>query len=200
MKAIVFTLVFLSCSTVLGANTEWSFSKGRQHRGFTEKNESPEDAVFDSSLSYEERWALVAQVTMKLTPPRRVKFLERCLRSSEWFLRSAALKTLAQLQHQNAIRWAIKLLNDDKSLIVRSDAVSVIGSLRAKVAVPYLWKALNAEQNFRDGKSLWIRPQIAKVLTRLSTSKQSNKWMGYLTDQDQVVRRVANGQVSGLSF
>ena len=91
-----------------------------------------------------------------------------------------------------ALTYADKLLLSAKALVVRSEAVEVIASLGGPGETTALWKALNSGQNFRRRKSLWIRPQIAKVIHKLERSNHSRAgWTGLLNDSDKTIQAMA---------
>lgn len=194
IRLLGLSLIVLSSSIASASlSNSWSLKQGAKHPLFktSENIDSLEAKVFSRDTPFEKRWALVSEVAELKKKQGAIKFLEKCLNSKEWFLQSAALKTLKSMYPSEAMKLAKKPLFNSKALVVRSEAVSVISSLGGPNDTGILWKALNQKRNFKGRKSLWIRPQIVKAILLMERSVHSQKWEGLLTDPNPEIRDLA---------
>ena len=135
------------------------------------------------SETMEVRWrAITAMGRMQPTASRPI--LDEFLQSDKWFLRNAAAVVLHYGERKWAVDWAKKLLND-KALVVRTGAVEALKKMNAIEAEQNLWSALYAEENFKGGKSLWIRKHIAETLSGFAHSGQQRAFVKILQDRDK---------------
>lgn len=124
-----------------------------------------EALVFDETQSMQTRWralTLAGRVFAKASRP----LLEKAATHPHWFLRNAALMTVPYADRKWAIHWSLQLL-DDKAVVVRAAAADALKKLKAFEARPALWQKLYDPQNFKQGKSLWVRKNIVAALAHM---------------------------------
>lgn len=92
------------------------------------------------------------------------------LSDSSWMIRSAALQSLRTLADPRAGASVLPLLHDS-AMVVRREAVETIARLRPPGAVAALVKTLYAEENYQDGKALWIPRAALHALVSLKAQE-----------------------------
>ncbi len=155
----------------------------------------------DDGLSVESRWRAVTAAA-EVGGDESIPDLEYALSSKDWFLRNAGLIGAQNVDRQLAINWAKKLL-DDKALVVRVAAVSVLDELNDKSSIMLLWKTLAARENFQGRESLYIRRRIAEALTHLESPGSEGRFIALLKDPDDTLHPasiVALERLTGLRF
>ncbi len=143
----------------------------------------------DSSQPLQVRWRSLTALS-RIDPERSIPILQANLSSKEWFLRNAALIALKNCSRPRAIEAASSLLSDP-ALVVRTSAVQVLSDLNAAESSGVLWKKLFAEENFRNGQSLWIRKHIAQTLLQFSNRGSRNQFQDLLKDKDSTLHPMA---------
>ncbi len=122
--------------------------------------------AFSEGYKLAERWRAMAVITRNFPTSKQAL---KGLKHKKWFLRNSSLLGLAESKNKKAIQWAIKYLDNDPSLIVRSAAVDVLSknpNKRTKVA---LRNNINNKLNFRKGQPLWVRKNILQAIYNMST-------------------------------
>ncbi len=114
--------------------------------------------------------------------------------SKEWFMRNAALVAVNNISSLEGEKLAQKLISD-KALVVRSAAVEVLQNSKDQEIRNTLWVELNKDYNFKKKQSLWIRPQIVKILAKTPKDAEMRDFMKLLDDKDLEVHPAA---VAGL--
>lgn len=148
-----------------------------------------EKMAFDQSQAIEERWKAVT--TMGRVYPKESRAnLEKAMKSQEWFMRNAALVVVHYGDRAWAVKWARNLLHDP-ALVVRTASVQALRNLNAKESRDLLWERFSSNENFRSGKSLWIRRHILEVLSEWAEPGQEGRFMQVLTEKDDVLRKLA---------
>jgi HEAT repeat protein len=154
-----------------------------------EARESLERVAFDANAPLEARWRAVTTVG-RLYHDHNQEFMEKAMRSSDWYMRNAAIIVAPYSQRQWAVRWA-KALLDDPALIVRTAAVEAIRQMGAKEAEDKLWQKLYSSENYHRGDSLWIRRHIAEALAEFGSSGDEAKFIRILGDRDKSLHPIA---------
>jgi len=145
--------------------------------------------MFDDTMPMAIRWravTLVGRIGRRQSFPE----LERALTHVDWFLRNAGLVAMAHIDRDRAINWSRKLMSD-KALVVRAAAVQTLGDLRDTASIPLLWEKLYAAENFHNNQSLFIRRRIVEALAILQRTGDEGKFVGVLTDRDQLLHPLA---------
>ena len=142
-----------------------------------------QNLAFDPQESLQTRWRATTSMG-QVWPKESLKTLEKALVSNEWFMRNAAMIALTHGSRHKAVEWADKLL-DDKALVVRTAAVQAIDRVRAKELSDKMWDRLNAKENFRHKKSLWIRKHIARALSKFARPSDAPRFISLLRDKDK---------------
>ncbi len=115
-------------------------------------------------------------------------------RSSEWYMRSAAISAAQFISEHDSIFIARRLIKD-KALVVRSAAVDIIGSSQDPKDREILWKVIDDSQNKRKGQSLWVRSQSLKYLILNPQRKEIPNLIKLLKENDIELQNIA---LSGL--
>ena len=145
--------------------------------------------MFDQKASMNERWKATTAVG-RLGGELSVPELERAYKSSEWFMRSAALMAMQKIDRVRGVRWAQELL-DDKALVVRAAAVDSLAESRAASSAPALWRTLYAKSNYSEGESLWIRRRIVETLASIEGPESKPRFLKALADRDESLHAAA---------
>lgn len=116
--------------------------------------------------------------------------LEKLAQHSTWYMRSAAVKAMHEVDPRAAYVMAKKLVSD-KALVVRSAAVDVLGNSTSQEDRNVLWLELSKNYNFHGQSSLWVRSQIAEVLANSANKSELGDFARLLNDGDQKVMRHA---------
>lgn len=145
--------------------------------------------MFDEKAGMESRWRAVTAVGIIAGDESKPE-LERALKSSEWYMRNAALVAMSAVNRDNASQWARRLL-DDKALVVRAAAVQSLLELRDSSSVALLWKKLYAPENFKNSESLFIRKRIVESLAQLEKTGAEKKFIEVLADKDEALHAPA---------
>jgi HEAT repeat protein len=138
--------------------------------------------AFAEDRSVPTRWkalVLAAQINVEGS----TSDVDRALKSSQWFMRNAALVALKSSQPEKAQKAAVQLLND-KALVVRSAAVQTIDDKPEESAREALWTGLNADYNFRGGQGLWVRREILEKLALNPERQEYREFADTLKDKD----------------
>ncbi|ODS51068.1 MAG: hypothetical protein ABS42_00350 [Bdellovibrio sp. SCN 50-8] len=123
-----------------------------------------EKFAFNKEHDYNDRWkavVLYAQISGQASHP----FLSKAVKSSEWFMRNAALMAYQEVLPGRATDIAKHLLSDE-ALVVRSAAIAVLEKHLDSEIREILWSELEQPRNFRKKQSLWTRPQILEILAK----------------------------------
>jgi hypothetical protein len=166
------------------------FARQMGLRGMHELNKM----AFDQRETLDHRWralTLLVRVYAKDSQP----FLERALKSDEWFMRNAALVVLPYADRRWAVQQAMQSLSDP-ALIVRTAAVKTLRRLHATESQAVLWERLSDAQNYHRGEPLWIRRHMIEALEQFSSPKDKAKFSLALKDSDPSVRKVAERVVA----
>jgi HEAT repeat protein len=140
------------------------------------------EIAFESEESLSIRWRALMSMALigrELSLPE----IEKGLQHKEWFLRSGSLKAMSRLNSEKSVSWARRLL-DDKALVVRSTAVSVLKEQRDLKSGDLLWKKLNSKENYRGNVGLWIRQNIVSTLADFARREDVPKFMALLDGDD----------------
>jgi HEAT repeat protein len=112
--------------------------------------------------------------------------VDQALRSSDWFMREAALHVLPVLDQEKAFQAAMRGL-DDQALVVRSTAVKTLRVLKRPESAEKLWGELYSKENYMRKKSLWIRKYIVEALADIAPANTEDKFVKILDDNDSLL-------------
>ena len=141
--------------------------------------------AFDEKQSMRLRWKALVSLA-ESDPKKALPHLLRASENSEWYMRNAALVALSDTQPLKAEAVAKKLLKD-KALVVRSAAVEVLKKFPSEQNRDLLWSELDEDYNFKKQASLWIRPQILKLLSEKPMDRELKIFVRMLRDRDTQV-------------
>ncbi len=156
---------------------------GESGRGYLRR------VAFDSQSELRTRWRAVTTMG-KWDAAGFQPELNRALTSKEWFMRNAGLIAMQFAPRAQAIEWSTRLLHDP-ALVVRTQAVRNIISLRATESEAVLWQEIFAEKNFRSGESLWVRGHMAEALAKLCSAGRARSFQRLLLEADPRLHRWA---------
>jgi HEAT repeat protein len=118
----------------------------------------------DETQSMPARWkALMSAASLRKL--QAVPDIIKASKSSKWFMKNAAMVALDEYAPLESEKLARELIAH-KALVVRSAAVDILAKSSDFEIRKVFWQELNKNYNFKNKKSLWIRPQIVKALSR----------------------------------
>jgi len=135
------------------------------------------------------KWQALMSMT-RLNPQKAKLYIDQALNNSDWFLKNAGLIALEIIQPKSAVRKAAQFL-DHPALMLRTASVELIRRRKARQYKDILWTQLGDPQNFKNGKSLWVRYTIAQTLSELSDSKDRDLFFALLEDADPRINSIA---------
>ncbi len=145
--------------------------------------------VFNNNYPLEVRWDAYHKVVTK-DKKQSLPMARKAVKSKDWFLREAGLKTFVALKPDEAKTIARDMLERDPSMLVRAQALSAIKILNDKSSEKLLWQTLKDPKNFRGDQSLWIRPKVVATLMEFKLGDKS-QYKSLLDDKDPQVQRLA---------
>lgn len=147
------------------------------------------EIAFDNKENLESRWKAIVTLG-RLDPAFARPHLEAAMKSTEWFMRNAALVVVPYNERAWGIKWS-RIMMHDQALVVRTAAVKALTEMRAIEASDLLWEKLYSSENFKRGHSLWIRPYIAKALAAMPRPQDQNSFIKMLQDKDERLHATA---------
>lgn len=158
-------------------------------------NASDYGTVFSEDATMPERWKQVYPLAKSMSRVEAGAFLSRCVKSQDWFLQLAALKSYDILLPKTGLIKARLLLKSSPSLVVRSEAVHYIKNHGGIKDVSLLFDALLSTKNFKGRRSLSIRPQILSAIEAIDVQNiYKKRWQGLMHDSNAKVRSVARAR------
>jgi hypothetical protein len=145
--------------------------------------------AFDSSQNLQTRWRAVTTMG-HVDIAYFHKDIERALKSSDWFLRNAALIAILHDERTRAVHMSAQLVSDP-ALVVRTQAVHNLLQLNASESAGLLWQQIFARQNFRGHESLWVRVHMAEALAHFATPGSAKGFQRLLQDSDERLHKWA---------
>lgn len=113
--------------------------------------------------------------------------LEKAITSSKWHVRSSALLQIEKKNKHKALDLARGLLKDP-ALLVRSQAVRIVGQSLNPADIQLLIDQLDATHNFHRGQSLFIRREILKLVAFEKIKNNRNLISKLANDPDRKIR------------
>lgn len=147
------------------------------------------DIALRSEQPMNVRWRALTSAA-RLRRSEAIPDLKEALRSGTWFVRNAALVSLADFAPDEAIKAGRELIQDP-ALVVRSAAVDVLVTSPAAGDRALLWKELEAPRNRKGRQSLWIRSQIASGLLEKAGVEDVPRFARLLDDRDERLQKIA---------
>ncbi|MCB0341337.1 MAG: HEAT repeat domain-containing protein [Pseudobdellovibrionaceae bacterium] len=148
-----------------------------------------EEIAFSPNQNLQSRWRAITAIG-QFGPKQSQPILAKALESKQWFMRNAATVALVHSDRSWALKKA-KVLLDDPALVVRTAAVNAISKHNGSELSPFLWHKLYSAENYRNGKSLWVRRHIAKALVEMGGAGDEPKFIGLLKDKDESLHALA---------
>lgn len=140
----------------------------------------------DPNAKYDHRW-VSARALGKIGGKDAVATLRKTLDTDKFsMMRLAAIQGLRDSDDAGSFDAFIKALSDD-AMVVRSGAADALGDLGDPKAVKPLIDALNREDNFYKGRSLWVRRHIVDALGKIESRSAVATLIQTLDDQDSSV-------------
>jgi HEAT repeat protein len=144
----------------------------------------------DPNARFDQRW-VSARALGRIGGMPAVRLLRTTLAEDKFsMIRLAAIAGLKDLNDAGSYDLLVKCLQDD-ALVVRSAAADALGTLGDARAVDPLIQALNREDNFYKGHSLWVRRHIIAALGAIDSRASVKALIKALDDQDPTVTREA---------
>lgn len=125
--------------------------------------------------------------------------LTKAFNSPVWFMRSAALTAMEQINPLQAKKWASQTLMDDPALLVRMKSFEILKESNDPEIRQLFWKSINQPKNKSMGRSLWIRGDIARLLSRSPIKNEQANWVKLLYDPDSELQNIASRSINYLN-
>lgn len=142
-----------------------------------------ETRAFDQEESFGVRWKAFI-LAAQIRAGKSESLLKKGFKSKEWFMRNAALVAATDVNPRKAKEMAVDLLND-KALVVRSAAVSVLSAKLDDDGREALWEQLENKNNYRKKQGLFIRSQILQILAKDPLKKELPLFVRHLKSNDE---------------
>lgn len=117
-------------------------------------------------------------------------YILNSLKRRSWYFKNAGLIAMEIINPLLAVHYAGRFLKHP-SLILRTAAVKMIRKQKAYKYKTALKEQIYAKHNFRNGKSLWIRPYIAQTLAEFASAGDKKFLLALLTDSDPQLHPIA---------
>lgn len=144
----------------------------------------------DQNARFDHRW-VAARALGRIGGTQATKTLRSTLAEDKFsMVRLAAIKALIDLNDVGSFDAFVKALNDD-AMVVRSAAADALGHIGDPKAVDPLIQALDREDNFYKGRSLWVRRHIVAALGKLESRSSVPRLVKALDDMDPTVKNEA---------
>ncbi len=143
----------------------------------------------NAALPMGTRWSALLKAS-DLASGDQVDDIRAFTKNSDWYMRNAAMMALAKMGGDNGINEAKQLIKD-KALVVRSAAVDLIAAKFTSENRKILAEELGQSYNFKGTQSLWIRPQIMRLLSARASREDRTFFVRYLFDKDAKIAEMA---------
>ena len=148
----------------------------------------------DGNARYDQRW-VCARALGRIGGPKSITALKATLETDKFsMMRLAAIHGLKDINDAGSYEPLVKALKDE-AMVVRSAAADALGALGDPRAVKPLVDALDREDNFYRGRSLWVRRHIVDALAKIESRAAVAVFIDKLDDAD---RGVALAAINGL--
>jgi HEAT repeat protein len=140
----------------------------------------------DANAKYDHRW-VSARALGKIGGKDSIAQLRSTLANDKFsMMRLAAIHGLKDSNDAGSFDVLVKALGDD-AMVVRSGAADALGSFGDARAVKPLVDALNREDNFYKGRSLWVRRHIVDALGKIESRSAVATLIMTIDDADRTV-------------
>ena len=146
--------------------------------------------AFNEKIPMRTRWKSFMVYT-QLAGSNSFQVINQALGHKDWFMRSAALTALESIDESLARQWALKKLNNDPALMVRTKALEILQKRSSGESVELFWKKLYSADSFYNNRSLWIRKSLAINLMEKPRKKDIHRWIRLLHGSDDDLQQVA---------
>lgn len=145
--------------------------------------------AFNENSDLQIRWRALV-LSARLQGDKVKADINQAAKSSEWFMRSAAMMAANEISSDEGIVLARKLVND-KALVVRSAAVDILGNSGAPSDRNLLWAIIKDPINKRKGQSLWIRSQALQILAKSPQKSEVPQYISLLKENDVELQAIS---------
>jgi hypothetical protein len=156
-----------------------------QKLGLTQAYRQSQLAAKDQSLPIRARWSAVLLME-KTGGALATQELRSMLSSKDWFIRNSSLLALNSRSENEGLS-AGRILLRDRSLVVRSAAVSVFPEEMTEKDRELMRDQLEASLNFNRGQSLWVRGEIMAKLSAKPSFSERAWFLNKIKDKDAKV-------------
>jgi len=160
------------------------------------------DFAKDEKNENHQRWTAL-RVIGRINNPKGYEPLVAMLKNHHPIMRISATIALGDMGADEASLEIMDLVEKDPALVVRSAAIKTLGRLKSKDALPVLEKAFFAENNYLNGRSLFIRRHVVEALGNIQSPDATGLLIRALDDKDQTIGPVAIlslQQITGIMF
>lgn len=148
------------------------------------------EIAFDERMPMKTRWNSFMALT-QIEGVKSIGNIQQALSHETWFMRSAGLTALHNINTAKAKQWATRILKTDRALLVRMKAIEVLSDAKDESTTELFWEKLHANDSFHLNKSLWIREDITKLLLRNPRKKDLKRWVHLLHDKEEKFQSMA---------
>ncbi len=156
------------------------------------------EVLRDPDARYDNRW-VAARALGRIGGEAALKSLRSALAEDRFsMIRLAAIHGLKDLNDAASLDAFVKALGDE-AMVVRSAAADALGVLGDARAAPALIAALDREDNFYRGRSLWVRRHVVSALGAIQSRTALPVLIKALDDPDPSVGREAVASLERLT-
>ena len=160
--------------------------------------EKLQEISFNDKFPMNTRWKSFMVMT-QVAGMKSVPDIKKALLSTTWFMRSAGLTALSQLDGPSARKWALQKLDKDPSLMVRMKAFEILSAKSDEQVIELFWQKLYSKDSFHKNKSLWIREDLAHRLLERPRQRDASRWIQVLHDSDPKLQVIASQALADLN-
>ena len=152
-------------------------------------------------MAFNDKWPLKTRwksfmILTEIKGAKSLSQIKRALLSKTWYMRSAGLTALKNIDPQAAKKWAYNKLNNDPALLVRTKALEILKNEKSEKVKELFWKKVYSADSLHRNKSLWIRGDLARILLKEPRKKDLRRWVRLLHESDQELQTVASYALS----
>lgn len=154
-------------------------------------------AASNRKLPMIDRWQSLVRAG-QIAKPEEIAKIQEFAKSSDWYMRNASLVALEAVNMSYGMEQA-KILIQDKALVVRSAAVTMLSKKNTLEVRQLLAAELSKPYNFSGKQSLWIRSQIMQHMAKTATQDDRRFLARHLFDSDAAVAKQSAAALEKIS-
>ncbi len=156
------------------------------------------EAAFDKSLPMNTRWKSF-MVYVEARKGEALPLITSALNHSTWYMRSAGLTALEDVNKRLAHKWAYQIMKKDPALMVRVKAFEILKTSKDAQVSRLFWDKVLEEGKRHEDRNLWLRAEMAKVLLENLKKQDRGRWIRLLHEKDREMQMIATQALQNLS-